>query len=45
LTGREFVKAGQPLFSIDARNYRAAVAQDEASVARRALRSRRSSKA
>ncbi|MGH6835690.1 MAG: HlyD family secretion protein [Methylocella sp.] len=27
------VKAGQPLFSIDARNYRAAVAQDEASVA------------
>ena len=33
MTGREFVKAGQPLFSIDARSYRAAIAQDEASVA------------
>jgi len=28
----DLVKAGQPLFSIDARNYQAAVAQDEASV-------------
>src|SRR5262245_33996033 len=29
----KFVKAGEPLFSIDSRNYEAAVAQDEASVA------------
>jgi multidrug resistance efflux pump len=29
----KFVKAGEPLFSIDARNYEAAVAQDEAAVA------------
>jgi HlyD family secretion protein len=29
----ELVKPGQPLFSIDARNYEAAVAQDEAAVA------------
>jgi membrane fusion protein (multidrug efflux system) len=29
----KFVKAGQPLFSIDARNYEANVAQAEASVA------------
>jgi HlyD family secretion protein len=29
----DVVKAGQPLFSIDARNYQAAVAQDEAAVA------------
>jgi HlyD family secretion protein len=29
----DYVRAGQPLFSIDARNYQASVAQDEASVA------------
>src|SRR5262249_31054987 len=29
----DLVKAGQPLFSIDDRNYRAAVSQDEAAVA------------
>src|SRR5262249_56670467 len=29
----DLVKAGQPLFSIDDRNYRATVAQDEATVA------------
>jgi len=33
VTAGDHVKAGQPLFSIDARNYQAAVAQDEAAVA------------
>src|SRR5262249_51217199 len=33
VTAGDHVKAGQPPFSIDARNYQAAVAQDEAAVA------------
>jgi multidrug resistance efflux pump len=33
VVGGDWVKAGQPLFAIDDRNYRAVVAQDEAAVA------------